>query len=91
MRPVPAKVSARLQAQIAELLSHLAAAIDHYRTGETTPIPWIRRSAATTGPRQTLEVLLRPRRGTHAEFIAGLLDRMTAGAQAMDWCERQTH
>jgi hypothetical protein len=28
--------------------------------------------------------------GTHAEFTAGLLGRMTAGAEAIDWQERAT-
>jgi hypothetical protein len=28
--------------------------------------------------------------GTHAEFIAGLLDRMTADAEPIDWWERAT-
>ena len=28
--------------------------------------------------------------GTHAEFVADLLDRMTAGAEAIDWWERAT-
>jgi hypothetical protein len=27
---------------------------------------------------------------THAEFIAGLLDRMTADAEPIDWRERAT-
>ena len=28
--------------------------------------------------------------GSHAEFIAGLLDRMTADAETIDWWERAT-
>jgi hypothetical protein len=28
--------------------------------------------------------------GTHTEFIADLLDRMTADAEAIDWWERAT-
>ena len=28
--------------------------------------------------------------GSHAEFIAGLLDRMTADAETIDWWERHT-
>jgi hypothetical protein len=30
------------------------------------------------------------RSGTRAEFIASLLDRMTTGAEAIDWWERAT-
>jgi hypothetical protein len=28
--------------------------------------------------------------GTHAELIAGILDRMTADAETIDWWERAT-
>ena len=84
-------VSAYHQAQLARLLSHVAAAIDRYRAGETGAYAVDEtihhyHLAAT----QPLEVLFRPRRGTHAELIADILDRMTADAETTDWWERAT-
>jgi hypothetical protein len=37
-----------------------------------------------------VEVLFRPRRGSHAEFIASILEHMAANAETIDWWERAT-
>jgi hypothetical protein len=84
------RVSSYHQAQLAALLSHVGAAIDRYRTGEIDAyagdetIHHYRRAAAE------LWKFCFARGGSHAEFIAALLDRMTAGAEAIDWWERAT-
>src|SRR5215472_16691312 len=78
-------------AQLAELLSHIGAAVDRYRTGETgayavdETIHHYHRAAAALW-----KFCFARSGGTHAEFIAGLLDRMTSGAEANDWWERAT-
>jgi hypothetical protein len=85
------RVSAYHQAQLAELLSHVGAAIDRYRTGEIDAytvdetIHHYHRSAA-----ELWKFCFARGGGTHAEFIADLLDRMTADAEAIDWWERAT-
>ena len=83
------RVSAYHQAQLAELLSHIGAAIDRYRTGDIDAyavdetIHHYHRAAA-----ELWKFCFAHGGGTHAEFTAGLLDRMTAGAEAIDWWER---
>ena len=90
-RAASERVSAYHQAQLAELLSHLAAAIDRYRTGEIDAdavdetIHHYHRAAA-----ELWKFCFARGGGTHAEFIADLLDRMTADAEAIDWWERVT-
>ena len=85
------RVSAYHQAQLAELLSHVGAAIDRYRTGEIDAyavdetIHHYHRAAA-----ELWKFCFARGGGTHAEFIADLLDRMTADAEAIDWWERAT-
>ena len=75
----------------AELLSHIEAAIDRYRAGEIDAyvmdetIHRYHRAAA-----ELWKFCFARGGGTHAEFIAGLLDRMTADAEAIDWWERGT-
>jgi hypothetical protein len=88
-RAAQERVSAYHQSQLAELLSHIAAAIDRYRIGEIDAYA-VDETIYPLSPccRGTLEILFRPRRGTHAEFIAGLLERMTADAEPIDWWER---
>ena len=84
-------MSAYHQAQLAGLLSHVAAAIDRYRDGligactvdET--IHHYRRAAT-----QLWKFCFARGGGTLAEFIAGLLDRMIADAETIDWWERAT-
>jgi hypothetical protein len=84
-------VSAYHQAQLAELLGHVAAAIDRYRAGEIDAsavdetIHHYHRAAA-----ELWKLCFARGGGSHAEFIAGLLDRMSAGAETIDWWERAT-
>jgi hypothetical protein len=80
------QVSAYHQAQLAGLLSHIRAAIDRYRGGEIDAyaveetIHHYHRAAAALW-----KFRFARGGGTHAELIAGLMDRMTAGAEAIDW------
>jgi hypothetical protein len=88
-RAVHERVSAYHQAQLAGLLSHIEAAIDRYGAGEIDAyavdetIHYYRRAAA-----ELWKFCFARGGGTHAEFIAGLLDRMTADAEPIDWWER---
>jgi hypothetical protein len=83
------RVSAHHQAQLAELLRHVEAAIDRYRTGEIDAntvdetIHHYHQAAA-----ELWKFCFAPGGGTHAQFNADLLDRMTADAQAIDWWDR---
>jgi hypothetical protein len=85
------RVIAYHQAQLAELLNHVAAAIDRYRTGDIDAyamdetIHQYQRAAA-----ERWKFCLARGGGTHAEFIAELLDRMTADAEAINWWDRAT-
>jgi hypothetical protein len=85
------RVSACHQAQLAELLSHIGAAIDRYRADEIDAsavdetIHRYHRAAA-----EVWKFCFAHGGGTHAAFIAGLLDRMTTDAEAIDWWERTT-
>jgi hypothetical protein len=85
------RVSAYHQAQLAELLSYVGAAIDRYRAGEIDAyavdetIHHYHRAAA-----ELWKFCFARGRGTHAEFIAGLPGRMTASVEAIDWWERAT-
>jgi hypothetical protein len=85
------RVSAYHQAQLADLLSHVAAAIDRYRAGEIDAyaadetIYHYHRAAA-----ELWKFCFARGGGAHAEFIVGLLDRMTADAETIDWWERAT-
>ncbi len=90
-RAARGRVSACSQSQLAELLSHVGAAIDRYRAGEIDAyagdetIHHYHRAAG-----ELWKSCFARGRGTHAEFTAGLLDRMTAGAETIDWRERAT-
>jgi hypothetical protein len=85
------RVSAYHQAQLAELLSHVTAVIDRYRVGEIDAyavdetIHHYHRAAAGLW-----KFCFARGGGSHAEFIAGLLDGMSAGAETIDWWERAT-
>jgi hypothetical protein len=85
------RVSAYHQAQLAGLLGHVGAAIDRYRAGEIDTyavdetVHHYHRAAA-----ELWKFCFARGGGTHAEFIADLLDRMTADADAIDWWERAT-
>jgi len=83
------QVSAYHQAQLTELLSHVGAAVDRYRAGEIDAyavdetIHHYHRAAA-----ELWKFRFARSGGTHAEFIADLLDRMTADAETIDWWDR---
>ena len=85
------RVSAYHQSQLAELLSHVAVAIDRYRADEIDAsavdetIHHYHRAA-----RELWKFCFSRGGGTHAEFIAGLLDRMATDAETIDWWERAT-
>jgi hypothetical protein len=85
------RVSAYHQAELTELLSHVGAAIDRFRTGEIDAyavdetIHHYHQSAA-----ELWKFCFARGGGSHAEFIAELLDRMTADAEAIDWWDRAT-
>ena len=85
------RVSSYHQARLAELLSHVGTTIDRYRAGEIDAdavdetIHHYHRAAA-----ELWKFCFAHSGGAHAAFTAGLLDRMTAGAAAMDWWARAT-
>lgn len=85
------RVSTYHQSQLTELLTHVAAAIDRYRAGEIDAyavdetIHHYHRAAG-----ELWKFCFAPGGGTHAGFIAGLLDRMTDDAEPIDWWERGT-
>jgi hypothetical protein len=85
------RVNAYHHARLAELLTHVATAIDRYRAGETDAyavdeaIHHYHRAAA-----ELWKFCYARGGGSHAEFIAGLLDQMTADAETTDWWERAT-
>lgn len=84
------RVSAYHQAQLAELLSHVGVAIDRYRDGEIDActvdetIHHYHRAAT-----ELWKFCFSRGGGSHAEFTAGILDRMAA-AESIDWWERAT-
>jgi hypothetical protein len=83
------RVSAYHQSQLAELLSHVEAAIDRYRADEIDAYDMDETIHHYHRAAQELWKFCFSRGGgTHAELIAGVLDRMTAGAEAIDWWER---
>ncbi len=83
------RVSAYHQSQLAELLTHVAAAIGRYRVGEIDAyavdetIHHYHRAAG-----ELWKFCFARGGGTHAEFITGLLDRMTGDTETIDWWER---
>jgi hypothetical protein len=85
------RVSAYHEAHLAELLRRVGAAIDRYRAGEVDAyavdetVHHYHRAAA-----ELWKFCFARGGGAHAEFIAGLLDRMTANAETIDWWERAT-
>jgi hypothetical protein len=87
-RAAQERVSAYHQAQLAGLLSHIGAATGRYRAGEIDAygvdetIHHYHRAAA-----ELWKFRFARGGGTHAEFTAGLLDRMTTGAEPIDWWE----
>ena len=85
------RVSAYHQSQLAELLSHAGVAIDRYRADEIDAyavdetIHHYHRAAG-----ELWKICFARGEESHAEFIAGRLDRMTADAETIDWWERAT-
>jgi hypothetical protein len=85
------RVSAYHQAQLAELLTYVTTAIDHYRAGEIdayTVDETIHHYHRAAG--ELWKFCFSRGGGSHAEFIAGLLDRMAGNAETIDWWERAT-
>ena len=82
-------MSAYHQSQLAELLGRVGPEIDRYRAGEIDAyaadetIHHYHRAAA-----ELWKFCFARGGGAHAEFIADLLDRMTADAETIDWWER---
>jgi hypothetical protein len=82
------RVSAYHESQLAGLPGHVGAEIDRYRAGEIDAyaadetIRHYHRAAAE------LRKFCFARGGAHVDFTAGLLDRMTADAETIDWRER---
>ena len=83
------RVSAYHESQLTGLLGHVGAEIDRYRAGEIDAyaadetIHHYHRAAA-----ELWKFCFARGGGAHVEFIAGLLDRMTADAETIDWWER---
>lgn len=83
------RVSAYHQAQLAQLLGHVAAAIDSHRAGEIDAyavdetIHHYHRAAG-----ELWKFCFSRGGGSHAEFIAGILEDMAASAETIDWWER---
>jgi hypothetical protein len=83
------RVSTHHESQLAGLLGHVRAEIDRHRAGEIDAytadetIHHYHRAAAELG-----KFCFARGGGAHVEFIAGLLDRMTADAETIGWWER---
>jgi hypothetical protein len=85
------RVSAYHQAQLGELLTHVTAAIDRYRDGESdayTVDESIHHYHRAAG--ELWKFCFSRGGGSHAELIADVLDRMSADAETIDWWERAT-
>jgi hypothetical protein len=83
------RVSGYHESQLAGLLGHVGAEIDRYRVGEIDTyaadetIHHYHRAAA-----ELWKFCFARGGGAHVEFVADLLDRMTADAETIDWWER---
>ena len=88
---LPAPGHPLFSALLAELLSHVGTAIERYRAGEIDAyamdetIHHYHRAAA-----ELWKFCFARGGSTHAEFIAELLDRMTADAEAINWWDSAT-
>ena len=83
------RVSAYHQAELAELLTNVVAAVDRYRAGEVdacTLDETIHHYHRAAG--ELWKFCFSGGGGSHTEFIAGVLDRMAADAETIDWWER---
>jgi hypothetical protein len=85
------RVSAYHQGELAGLLTHVIAAVDRYRAAEIDAfaldetIHHYHRAAG-----ELWKFCFSGGGGNHDEFIAGLLDRMVADAETIDWWKRGT-
>ena len=85
------RVAAYHQAQLAELLANVVAAVDRYRVGAIDActldeaIHHYHRAAG-----ELWKFCFSGGGSSHAEFIVGVLDRMAADAEPIDWWERAT-
>ena len=85
------RVSVYHQAELAGLLTHLVAAVDRYRAGEIdvfTLDETIHHYHRAAG--ELWKFCFAGGGGSHAEFLAGVLNRMAAEAETIDWWERGT-
>ena len=85
------RVATYHEAQLAELIEHITAALDHYRTGEIDAyavdesIHHYHRAA-----RELWKFCWSGGGGTHTELIAHLLDQMTTDGEPINWWEQVT-
>ena len=85
------RVAAYHEARLAELIEHITAAIDRYRTGEIDAyvvdetIHHYHRAA-----RELWKFCWSGGGGTHIEIIAHLLDQMATEGETINWWERAT-
>jgi hypothetical protein len=84
------RVSAYHQAQLDELLTNVAAAIGSYRVGEIDAYSVDETIHHYHRAAMELWKFCFSGGGNHAELIADILDRKTAGEEAIDWWERAT-
>ena len=83
------RVSAYHQAQLTRLLTNVLEAADRYRAGEIdayTMDETIHHYHSAAG--ELWKFCFAGGGGSHAQFIAGALDRMAADAETIDWWER---
>jgi len=85
------RVSAYHQAELAGLLTYVVAAADGYRAGEIDAfaldetIHHYHRAAG-----ELWKFCFADGGGSHAEFLAGVLNRMATETETIDWWERGT-
>lgn len=85
------RVSTYHQARLAELIEHIAAALDRYRTGEIDAYTFdetvhhYHRAA-----RELWKFCWSGGGGTHTELVARLLEQMATDGQTINWWEQAT-
>jgi hypothetical protein len=90
-RAASKSVSAYHEAQLADLIEHITAAVDRYRAGEIDAytvdetIHHYHRAA-----RELWKFCWSGGGGAHIEMIAHLLDRMASDGETINWWERAT-
>ena len=85
------RVSACHQAELAELLTNVVAAVDRYRAGEVdacTLDETIHHYHRAAG--ELWNFCFSGGGGIRTEFMVGVLDRIAADAETIDWWERAT-